>query len=143
MTNKAVVFKERLNLDDRVFIIANTLVEKVSIEGWKRIKAMLGDITRHPAYQVCGGDKGYSFGWVHEFMIGRVNSKEAKILELCVLGNVFKKTWYFEVALDFVEAIIELENHRCDESETFFHNVGPSKILFHNYYGSTMANNFY
>jgi hypothetical protein len=100
--------------------------EKVPVQSWKSIQRYLWDILDPKSDALEGGEKPYHFKALHQFMLGRMNFKQHRVMELCMVGNVKKDMNMFRNALDIVEGILELEDSRCHDEQVFVHNVPAS-----------------
>lgn len=128
--NKAVMWKRLMKPDPTVFRIGAMLVEpEISTERWKTIEELLSNLIQQESWELFGGDLGFDFQYgLLPFMIGRLNQKRARILELCMYANVTKDNNYFKNARDIVEGIIEIEEWVMS-SDAFSHNFPPRTVL--------------
>ena len=127
--NKAVLWLRAMDPDPKVFTIGCMLVDpNLNMSGWKRVRDLILQIVTGEVWEIFGGAKVYKFHNLRNFMLGRVNEKKARILELLMAGNVFKDLNFFQNALDIVCGIIELEEWVMP-GIVFSHNEPPSEEL--------------
>jgi len=127
--HRAVMWKRYANPDPIVFRIGCVLVApEISTEIWKTIEQDLTTMLHKKTWEIRGGEREFNFQYLKPFMIGRLNRKRARILELCMYANTTKNPNYFRHALDIVEGIIELEECGMVLDE-FAHNATPDSVL--------------
>jgi hypothetical protein len=129
--SKAMAFKRAIQPDQRIFCLASILVNpRLNAQGYKNIRNFISSILREGDTGLLGGNQGYNY---HKdlvpFMAGRLNEIQARILELCLVGNVRRDMNLFRNAYDIVSWILEIEESRIMCEQVFNHNKPPKDIF--------------
>lgn len=125
-----MIWKQALHPCPKVFCIGAMLAEPyINRMEWNRIRHFISEILLESGL-TAGGDCGFDFYEdLKPFMDGRMNAIEARILELCMIGNITNDINFFRNAYDIVDRIVELEEGRFTGGEDFAHNAKPELKL--------------
>lgn len=124
-------WREIQHPDVRVYIIGKKLsLKDVTLDIWVEIRNLLFNILENSVFDLKGGRHGFRYRDLKQFMSGRMNMKQAHVLELCMVGNVLKELNHFSHALDIVHGILELEAGRKSQDQVFAHNLPPVTFMF-------------
>ena len=132
LRTRAITWRRAQDPDPVVFAIGCMLVEpEKTIHTYRTIRDKIRRLVDGEVWEIFGFDEErvYVFSDLLAFMVGRVNPTEAKILELCVVGNYNEERNFFKHAHDIITGIIELEGERVMPEQKFRHNDEPGEEL--------------